>query len=52
VSVPVKGEYFLRMGMRDDNNGGVGAVEAPVAAAEGLAPANSDTAPVGKLMVK
>jgi VWFA-related protein len=31
ISVPVKGEYFLRMGMRDATNDRVGAVELPVA---------------------
>ncbi len=31
ISVPVKGEYFLRMGMRDVTNDHVGAVELPVA---------------------
>jgi len=31
ISVPVKGEYFLRMGMRDATNDRIGAVELPVA---------------------
>lgn len=31
ISVPAKGEYFLRMGMRDVTNDRVGAVEMPVA---------------------
>ena len=31
ISVPEKGEYFLRMGMRDVTNDRVGAVELPVA---------------------
>jgi len=54
VSVPVKGEYFLRIGMRDDNNGGVGALEAPVAALEKLTPASAigAAAATGKLEVK
>ena len=54
ISVPVKGEYYLRMGMRDDNNGGVGALETPVAALEKLTPASAggEAAPAGKLEVK
>jgi len=31
ISVPAKGEYFLRMGMRDTSNDRIGAVELPVA---------------------
>jgi VWFA-related protein len=32
VSVPVKGEYYLRLGMRDRSTGNVGALELPVEA--------------------
>jgi len=31
ISVPVKGEYYLRLGMRDIASDHVGAVELPVA---------------------
>lgn len=41
ISVPVNGIYFLRMGMRDDNSGKLGAVEIPVAEVAALPPANS-----------
>lgn len=30
ISVPVKGEYYLRIGMRDGNSDKVGALEFPV----------------------
>ena len=32
ISVPVKGEYYLRLGLHDDTSGKVGALELPVAA--------------------
>jgi VWFA-related protein len=38
ISVPVKGEYFLRIGVRDSSNDRVGALELPVAAVAGLKP--------------
>jgi VWFA-related protein len=38
ISVPVKGEYFLRIGVRDASNDRVGALELPVAAVAGLKP--------------
>ncbi len=38
ISVPVKGEYFLRIGVRDGTNDRVGALELPVAAVAGLKP--------------
>jgi VWFA-related protein len=38
ISVPVKGEYFLRIGVRDSTNDRVGALELPVAAVAGLKP--------------
>jgi VWFA-related protein len=43
ISVPVKGEYYLRLGMRDDNADHVGALELPVAAVAGLTPASTPT---------
>lgn len=39
ISVPVKGEYFLRLGLRDDTADHVGALELPVAAVAKLTPA-------------
>jgi VWFA-related protein len=39
ISVPVKGEYYLRIGMRDGNTDKVGALEVPVSAVAKLAPA-------------
>lgn len=44
ISVPVKGMYFLRMGMRDDESGKLGAVEIPVAAVASLPPINATNA--------
>jgi VWFA-related protein len=38
ISVPVKGEYTLRIGMRDRTTGRVGALEVPVAAVNKLPP--------------
>jgi VWFA-related protein len=38
ISVPVKGEYFLRIGVRDGSNDRVGALELPVAAVARLKP--------------
>jgi VWFA-related protein len=38
ISVPAKGEYYLRIGMRDDATDHVGAVELPVAAVAKLPP--------------
>ena len=38
VSVPIKGEYFLRIGIHDDASNKVGAVELPVAAVSNLPP--------------
>jgi hypothetical protein len=40
ISVPAKGEYYLRLGMRDDNADHVGALELPVAAVAKLTPAS------------
>lgn len=36
VSVPVKGDYFLRLGVHDVNSGRVGALEVPISAVRGL----------------
>lgn len=41
ISVPVKGMYFLRLGMRDDDSGKLGAFEIPVAAVAELPPLNA-----------
>jgi len=38
ISVPAKGDYYLRIGMSDDGNDHVGAVELPVAAVAKLPP--------------
>lgn len=38
ISVPVKGEYYLRIGLHDDTSGKVGALEVPVAAIAKLPP--------------
>ena len=38
ISVPVKGEYFLRVGVHDQNTNRVGAVEVPVYAVSKLTP--------------
>jgi hypothetical protein len=50
VSVPVKGEYYLRIGMRDGNTDNVGALEVPVAAVAKLPPVATQaaTAAAGK----
>jgi hypothetical protein len=48
ISVPVKGEYYLRIGVRDGSNDRVGALELPVAAVAKLPPpAASEAAPSG-----
>jgi hypothetical protein len=36
ISVPAKGEYYLRIGIRDDTSYHIGALELPVAAAAKL----------------
>ena len=38
ISVPAKGDYYLRLGMRDVGSDHVGAVELPVAAVAKLPP--------------
>jgi hypothetical protein len=38
ISVPAKGEYYLRIGMRDLTTGNLGALELPVAAVSKLPP--------------
>ena len=46
ISVPVKGEYYLRLGMRDAGTDRVGALELPVEAVAKLPPlAAEGTAP-------
>ena len=41
ISVPVKGEFYLRLGLRDDTADHVGALELPVAAVSKLTPAST-----------
>ena len=41
ISVPAKGEYYLRLGMHDGNSDHVGALEVPVAVVAKLPPANA-----------
>lgn len=43
ISVPVKGEYYFRIGIRDATSDHVGAVELPVAAVAKLQPATAQT---------
>jgi len=45
ISVPVKGEFFLRIGMRDISTDRVGAVELPVASVAKLPPPAQPAAP-------
>jgi VWFA-related protein len=40
ISVPVKGEYYLRLGLRDDTADHVGALELPIASVAKLPPAS------------
>ena len=50
ISVPVKGEYYLRIGVRDGNTDNVGALEVPVTAVAKLPPAaalSATEAPTG-----
>jgi len=44
ISVPVKGEYYLRLGMRDAGTDRVGALELPVSAVAKLPPLDSEGA--------
>lgn len=44
VSVPDKGEYFLRIGVHDLNSDGFGAVEVPVNAVKNLPPLGTPAA--------
>jgi hypothetical protein len=48
ISVPVKGEYYLRIGLRDRNSDKVGALEVAVATVAKLPPAAATGAPTGK----
>ena len=43
ISVPVKGDYYLRVGLRDDTSGKVGALELPVAGIAKLPPVPQQT---------
>lgn len=45
VSVPVKGEYYLRIGIHDLSSDHIGAVEVPIAAVKNLAPLPPPPAP-------
>jgi VWFA-related protein len=47
ISVPVKGEYYLRIGLRDDTSGNVGALELPIAAIAKLPPIPLQTPAAG-----
>ncbi|MGB7266767.1 MAG: VWA domain-containing protein [Terracidiphilus sp.] len=47
ISVPAKGEYYLRIGMRDMTNDHVGAVELPVEAVAKLPPESAEEAAPG-----
>ena len=40
ISAPVKGDFFLRIGVRDVANDRLGALEVPIAAVAGLSPAS------------
>ncbi|MGB3629953.1 MAG: hypothetical protein WBA18_10675, partial [Terracidiphilus sp.] len=44
ISVPVKGEYYLRIGMLDRTSGNMGAIEVPVATVAKLPPAGAAAA--------
>jgi VWFA-related protein len=44
ISVPVKGEYYFRIGMRDRNTDNVGALEVPVTVVAKLQPATGTAA--------
>jgi hypothetical protein len=43
ISVPVKGDYYLRIGIRDDTTDHVGAIELPIAAVSKLPPVSAKT---------
>ncbi len=45
ISVPVKGSYYLRIGIHDLNSDRIGSVEVPVAAVKNLAPLPAPSAP-------
>jgi hypothetical protein len=45
ISVPSKGEYFLRLGVKDASAGRVGALEIPVAAVANLQPLTAQNPP-------
>jgi VWFA-related protein len=52
ISVPAKGEYYFRIGMRDRNTDNVGALEIPATAVAKLPPAPTDAAPAGAASAK
>jgi VWFA-related protein len=45
ISVPVKGQYYLRVGIHDLNGNRVGALELPIASIKDLAPPPSNVTP-------
>lgn len=45
ISVPVKGEYYLRLGMHDDTSAHVGALELPIASVAKLPPIPTQATP-------
>jgi hypothetical protein len=45
VSVPLKGDYYLRIGLHDLTSNRVGAIEVPVAAIRNLPPLTAPSAP-------
>jgi hypothetical protein len=47
ISVPAKGEYYFRIGMRDRNTDNVGALEIPSAVVAKLPPATAVATPAG-----
>jgi VWFA-related protein len=52
VSVPIKGEFYLRIGMRDRNTDNVGALEIPLTAVAKLQPASAAATPASGSSVK
>jgi VWFA-related protein len=52
ISVPAKGEYYFRIGMRDRNTDNVGALEFPLTAVAKLQPATATAAPAGGASAK
>ena len=46
ISVPVKGDYYLRIGIHDLTNDRVGAIELPVATVKNLVPLSASATPI------